>query len=787
MSTSTRDPFPSFSVIAAGLTPRRFREERMPGLFGHWRRSILAALGRSSCLSGWRARENQDLGLMLVEMGAYLADVISFYDALVAGESYLSTASLPGAARRLVSLVGYQPRPAVAGEALLAAHADGMRLVTLPSGSAFRSGSFLDETLGMQPPQLFELTAPATLEPRINRLAVTVAPSGTLTLPFQRLLVETAGCRLKAGDPLVLDFGEHQECCRVQEVHPTAARGSLELLLSRSVSPPSGASYADLRLLAPGSHARLWQAGALGDDTTRAIHNRTVVLESSLSLRPGEVLLFEMGHLLEARRAETVTSVRRVLLTSLESRISDSDNSVERTLVTPHIRVSVTSVTLDRKLNWSPDDVGRITLYHGLAPAARVVPPPPASVSQADSLSLPGLTEEPRIAAGPMLLSDAQGEGVSVRGSLGGGDRRIDLDMNPVWDRRLVPPLTLYGNVLHVSRGETVSAELLGVGDASQPSQTFKLAKKPLTYLSAATPSGLASSLSLKVGGVPWKEVPSFFGCSSSDRVYVVRHDDAGETYVTLGPAARPPSGSPILADYRFGAGAARPPAGSITQMARPVTGLRQVQNILPAFGGADAESPDRILATAPRSALLLGRAVSLADLEAAATTVAGVRGARASWRWDPAGLRPSALINYIGDSQVLPLVRTRLRELSEPDAAISVERSQPQPASLELHILADSGYDPSKVAARALLPLYDPPSDRGILRPERLGPDGVVFLSRVVEALLGVEGVRDLRWASFNGMPFVDGGRRPPAGRYWDFGEPGRSGFGIVISAVSA
>src|SRR5436190_1304924 len=88
---------PAPLAIQAGLSV----VPRAPGLFADWRRQLLAAIGREPPLDGWRAREPGDLGLMLLDMGAYVLDVTSFYDQLVANESYLATARLTGAQRRL--------------------------------------------------------------------------------------------------------------------------------------------------------------------------------------------------------------------------------------------------------------------------------------------------------------------------------------------------------------------------------------------------------------------------------------------------------------------------------------------------------------------------------------------------------------------------------------------------------------------------------------------------------------------------------------------------------------
>ena len=57
--------------------------------------------------------------------------------------------------------------------------------------------------------------------------------------------------------------------------------------------------------------------------------------------------------------------------------------------------------------------------------------------------------------------------------------------------------------------------------------------------------------------------------------------------------------------------------------------------NPLPARGGADAESGAALRVAAPRSALTLGRAVSLDDFEALARGFPGVVNAAAAWAFD--------------------------------------------------------------------------------------------------------------------------------------------------------
>ena len=77
-----------------------------------------------------------------------------------------------------------------------------------------------------------------------------------------------------------------------------------------------------------------------------------------------------------------------------------------------------------------------------------------------------------------------------------------------VYDRATV---RINANVAVATHGESVQ-ELLGSGDATIPYQTFTLRQPPLTYVSADTPSGSASTLKIFVNDVLWQEAPFFYG-----------------------------------------------------------------------------------------------------------------------------------------------------------------------------------------------------------------------------------------------------------------------------------
>ncbi len=196
--------------------------------------------------------------------------------------------------------------------------------------------------------------------------------------------------------------------------------------------------------------------------------------------------------------------------------------------------------------------------------------------------------------------------------------------------------LRINANVAPASQGETVE-EILGSGDASQPDLQFPLGQGPLTYVSAATPSGRTSTLELRVNDLLWQEVPSLYAAPADARVYATWQDDNARTTLQFGDGqegARPPSGeSNLRVKYRKGLGCAgNVAAGRLTTLlARPL-GVSEVVNPVAASGGEDAETLDRARQNAPLTVLTLDRAVSVQDYADFARAFAGIDKAHALW-----------------------------------------------------------------------------------------------------------------------------------------------------------
>ena len=337
----------------------------------------------------------------------------------------------------------------------------------------------------------------------------------------------------------------------------------------------------------------------------------------------------------------------------------------------------------------------------------------------------------------------------------------------------LDPPATVYANVVTVTRGETVPNELLGTGDGSVANQVFTLKKKPLTYLqvpTSADPNGVRNTLRVWVRDIEWAEAPSFFGVPPDATVYIVRQDDDGESSVMFGDGvrgARLPSGAPVVARYRFGAGAASPPADAIKQLARPVKGITAVRNPVAAAGGADGQPAAQVRAYAPRSALLFGRAVSIQDMQALAAGQPGIRNVQAQWSWDTAMQLPTVRVWYIGAASLAPAITASLRAATAPSTPITATSARAVPAALIADVRVDRRYQIPLVRAAVVEALTAPGA--GLLSPERIGVGVPLYRSAVLAEIVAVPGVREVAGLIWRGAAFADYGDSPGNGAWFD------------------
>ena len=360
----------------------------------------------------------------------------------------------------------------------------------------------------------------------------------------------------------------------------------------------------------------------------------------------------------------------------------------------------------------------------------------------------------------PVLLEDAgvvgAATGLTTSGNAGSATPGT---LTPAPANGLASPIGVFFNLINVSRGKTVPPEILGSGNPSVAGQDFTLAQSPVTYVfDPASVSGpnFTSTVSISVNGVKWQEVRNFYGQPPNAQVFMLREDDQGQTHASFGDgvngALLPTGSNNVTATYRFGAGAAAPPAETLTVVLTPTPGLKGVRNPLPPTGGGDADPPSLLRTLAPRSVLTFNRAVSLDDYAAIALTASGVTRAVASYAFDALSQRPVVVLWIAGDSNAPAAAAAALAGTQMPGQRLVIDTATPVVSVLTLTYLRDPRYADAAVLGGLTAALADPVS--GSLAPGNVGIGQVIYQSQIAQVCLAVPGVTAIQGVSL--APFA-------------------------------
>jgi hypothetical protein len=579
-------------VLPAGLPtlPRQLRG------FPELRRDLLAALPGKPALARWRP-DGDDLGLMWLEMWAYVADVLGFYDARIADGTYLRTTVDASGLRRLVALLGYAPAGGIAGRADVAVLAKGRVAVEVPAGTAFRSRGFADQS-----PQVFESELPTTAHPLKNAWrvdpfsrhpTVDVEPAagdtgskltkggGGSDPAIRQLLFRPAGLGLAVDTLMLIESRDSTaadapapQVTRVTSMEPFAGKDGVTYVRvgfepALAISPKLDLGLLRVRRPVQSLVATANVPLTLGSSTKKDlkpavedISGGTLVyvdgMQPALRRRDGMIVANNLG---SAEPEYAYTKIRwvdaaAVRIVTLPVEKPEDQPVVPATLVKLEpafgaaLGTDATALTFHFNLvdagvvtNVGRTEIGvaELTSPEGV-PIAGVVTPPPEAEATAGAQGLSQSSDTVGVLEQAFLWKDAADRGGRMDGRLSfTRDGRASFQAllaTQLPSEPLRLPLTLYGNVVATTRGERVWGEVLGNGDARLAHQRFVLGKKPLTYLHRPSAGGDAttmSTLELHVDGLRWTEVPSFYGRGPDDRVYSVRHDDAHNTIVTFG------------------------------------------------------------------------------------------------------------------------------------------------------------------------------------------------------------------------------------------------------------
>jgi predicted phage baseplate assembly protein len=129
-------------VNPPGLSAIRYRV----GTFTTFRRAMLDGVARADLLgetpnpfARWHEGGDGDYQTVFLELWAYLADILTFYQERIANEAFITTATQRDSLLRLAAAIGYRPGPGAGASALVAFTVENGQTITVPA--RFRVGS----------------------------------------------------------------------------------------------------------------------------------------------------------------------------------------------------------------------------------------------------------------------------------------------------------------------------------------------------------------------------------------------------------------------------------------------------------------------------------------------------------------------------------------------------------------------------------------------------------------------------------------------------------------------
>jgi hypothetical protein len=795
------------------------------GGFLQFRHALLLSRPGETELAVWKPNAYGDLAVQLIEWWAYIADILTFYNERIANSQYLRTAELPEDVNRLIRLLGYRPRPGIGAVGEVSALLTSSKPITIPAGFAIQSKPGPGKS-----PQIFEADSNTVIKPP-DVLDVEPPPDDSL-IRNGGVLLKGSVSVAKKGDKLLLvrrDLSQFAivtvSANPVSEKDPRGAKNT-RVPLSGIPSFAEGAKASNYRLLKSSRFARPWQ---FKTGSTPVITGNEIVLDSvQRGIQTGDLLYFEAsalpfleidtttGHALSETGLGDSVSVAAAIVppgssaagsvvgtlaiptvpppalatvTSYSEEIwyanPDSpklDPSVPPAQLTPPIAILHSVVDFSPAISTSYDfyrattlvrfdwkDVGElvgtpVTTFNGQPPELVLAP----------STAAASLPPQPKYR---VQIEDANGIGEPATVASPPTFAVTDLPSQPPV---LTAPLRLLFNPFPVSRGKTVLNEVLGSGDATAINQEFVLQNSPLTYLqSPASISGVfyKSTLRVRVDGLEWQEMSSFFGQPPDAQIFVTREDTEQKTHVEFGDGvngARLTSGvNNVMANYRFGSGAEAPSAGTLTVIAQPLPGLKEVRNPVAVGGGADPDPPTQIRRYAPLSVLTFGRAVSRDDYEAIAAQAPGVTRARAYFIFDVPSQRSQVQIYVSQDQAAVDSANTALQGATDPNRPFAVTLATPVPVKISLGIIADPRRKAADVLSAVETALVDP--DQGLFGINAIGIGESIFESQIFQTCVAVAGVLAVRNLQFFLDTANSGNFQLQTGFRFD---PGQGGF---------
>lgn len=282
--------------------------------------------------------------------------------------------------------------------------------------------------------------------------------------------------------------------------------------------------------------------------------------------------------------------------------------------------------------------------------------------------------------------------------------------------------------------------------------------------LVAVDPQAAQAALVLEDDFGPWTARRDLLRSGLYDRDFVIETGIDGRPSIRFGDGVNglaPAPESLLTPRGRFGSGVSgnigEGALGHVVLPAGQQTALIKVTNPLPGRGGAAPEPVSAIRIAAPQAFRTQERAVTEADYAAAAMRYPDVAYAVAIARWTGAW---QTILVYIDRKEGRAVDRAFLDGLGAHleyhrlmGFDVALRAAKPAPIDVELLICAKAGAIRSDVAARvreALRPSGTPGGARGFFHPNNFSFGTPLYASRLIAAVMAVEGVQSARLQRF-------------------------------------
>jgi hypothetical protein len=250
-----------------------------------------------------------------------------------------------------------------------------------------------------------------------------------------------------------------------------------------------------------------------------------------------------------------------------------------------------------------------------------------------------------------------------------------------------------------------------------------------------------------------WLPRRDILNSGPESREFVVETEADGTSFIRFGDdrfGARPAAGTGFTATYRIGNG----PRGNVgaetlAHIVSNVQAISGVTNPLPARGGIEPESIERVRQDAPVAFRTQERAVTPKDYAAVTERHAGVQRAAATTRWTGSWRTVFLTVDRRGGADVdQEFEAEMLRHLERFRMAghdIEIDGPRYVPLEVALVVCVEPEYFRGDVRA-ALLEVFSrhtlPDGRRGLFHPDNFTFGQTVYLSPLYAAAQGIEGV---------------------------------------------